>query len=80
MCSSASATGRCACAYAAPPIEGAANRALLTFLAATLDLPRRDLTLLADEKGRHKRVLVRGLTGGEVLTRLRTEVARGREQ
>lgn len=62
---------------AAPPVEGAANKALLAFLAATLDLPRRDLTLLAGEKGRHKRVLVRGLTGVEVLTRLRAGVARG---
>jgi len=61
---------------AAPPVEGAANKALIAFLATTLNLPKRDLTLIAGEKARHKRVLVRGLTGAEVLARLRTWSAR----
>lgn len=56
---------------AAPPVEGAANKALIAFLATMLDFPKRDLTLIAGEKGRHKRVLVRGLTAADVLARLR---------
>lgn len=55
---------------AAPPAEGAANRALLAFLAGTLGVPRRDLALLRGERGRHKVVLVRGLTADEVRRRL----------
>ena len=55
---------------AAPPVEGAANRALLAFLADALGVPRRDLALLRGERGRHKLVLVRGLTADEVRRRL----------
>ncbi len=62
---------------AAPPVKGAANKALIAFLATTLDLPKRDLTLIASEKGRHKRVLVRGLTAAEVFAQLRAQAARG---
>ncbi len=62
---------------AAPPVEGAANKALLAFLSTTLNLPKRDLTLIAGVKGRHKRVLVRGLTAAALLTRLRAQAARG---
>jgi len=62
---------------AAPPVEGAANKALLAFLAMTLGLPKRDLTLIVGEKGRHKRVLVRGLTGAALIARLRAWTARG---
>jgi uncharacterized protein (TIGR00251 family) len=64
---------------AAPPVEGAANKALIAFLATTLSLPKRDLTLIAGEKGRHKRMLVRGLTGADLLARLRASSARGPE-
>ena len=65
---------------AAPPVRGAANKALLAFLATTLDLPERDLTLIAGDKGRHKRVLVRGLTAAAVLARLRAWAARGQRR
>jgi uncharacterized protein (TIGR00251 family) len=62
---------------AAPPVDGAANRALIAFLATALDLPKRDLALMAGEKGRRKRVLVRGLSGADMLARLRAWSARG---
>ncbi|MBL0914039.1 MAG: DUF167 domain-containing protein [Sphingopyxis sp.] len=38
----------------APPADGAANDASLALLAAALDLPRRDLTLLRGETARIK--------------------------
>lgn len=38
----------------APPAEGAANDAVLALLAAALDLPRRDLTLLRGATARIK--------------------------
>lgn len=44
----------------APPVEGRANEALVDFLAATLGVPRRTVTLLAGSASRHKRLLVTG--------------------
>jgi uncharacterized protein (TIGR00251 family) len=43
----------------APPVDGKANRALLSFLAQCLGLPPRQLELLTGDTGRHKRILVR---------------------
>jgi hypothetical protein len=39
-------------------VEGAANAALTEFLAACLDLPRRDVRLLRGEKSRRKTLWV----------------------
>ena len=41
---------------AAPPVEGAANDALIEFLSDTLKLPRRNIRIVAGEKSRDKRV------------------------
>jgi uncharacterized protein (TIGR00251 family) len=43
----------------ARPIEGAANSALLEFLADALHVPRSRCVLLSGERNREKRVLVR---------------------
>jgi uncharacterized protein len=43
----------------APPVDGAANDALLTLLANLLRVPRSSLALLTGAKSRDKRVLVR---------------------
>jgi uncharacterized protein (TIGR00251 family) len=45
----------------APPVEGAANTALLRFLARALDLPAGAVTLVRGERGRDKLVRVSGL-------------------
>lgn len=55
---------------AAAPVEGAANKALVAFLADLLDVPKRDLDLTAGEHGRRKLLRVRGLTTDEVRRRL----------
>lgn len=39
---------------AAPPVDGKANQALIVWLAERFAVPRRDVTLLAGEKNRHK--------------------------
>ena len=54
---------------AAPPVEGAANQALLRLLAAELDVPRRDVRLVAGAGGRSKLVVVDGVDPGLVLRR-----------
>jgi uncharacterized protein (TIGR00251 family) len=54
----------------APPVEGAANEAIVELLARVLALPRRAITLVSGEHGRSKRVRVEGLDAGEVRARL----------
>ncbi len=44
----------------APPVEGAANEALASFLAKSLDLPRSAVTLTAGDRARVKRLHLRG--------------------
>ena len=50
----------------APPVDGAANAELIEVLAVALDVPRRDVSLIAGERSRTKRVQVRGLTASDV--------------
>jgi uncharacterized protein (TIGR00251 family) len=55
---------------AAPPVDGAANEALLRALADWLRLPRHAVSLLQGERARDKRVRVEGLSQAEVFSRL----------
>lgn len=59
----------------ARPVEGAANRELLEHLADALGVRRADLSIVAGEHGREKRVVVRGLTVDDVQQRLARQVA-----
>ena len=54
----------------APPVEGAANDALVRLLAARLDLPRSALALISGQTGRTKVVAVEGVSAEEVGRRL----------
>jgi uncharacterized protein (TIGR00251 family) len=55
---------------AAPPVDGAANEALIAFLAEALDIPRRDIELVSGERSRDKRLRISGLDGPAVAARL----------
>jgi hypothetical protein len=57
----------------APPVDGAANEALIALLAESLGVPRREVLILAGATSRLKRVEVRGLTAH--LTRERLAAA-----
>ena len=46
----------------APPVEGRANEVLCEFLAETLDLPRRAVTVLRGDTSRQKIVRIDGLS------------------
>jgi uncharacterized protein (TIGR00251 family) len=59
----------------APPVDGAANKALLKFLASSLDIPQTWLTLAAGEGSRHKRVFVQNVGEKELVDRLRRALA-----
>ena len=55
----------------APPVEGAANQALVKLLASALQVPARDVEIVAGHGGRQKVVGVTGLSPQEVEARLR---------
>ena len=47
---------------AAPPVEGAANDALIAFFCSALHVPLRAVHILSGERGRRKRVTIEGVT------------------
>ena len=55
---------------AAPPVDGAANDALIRFLAQTLSLPLAAVHIESGTGGRRKRVRLRGVTAERVIVRL----------
>jgi len=55
---------------AAAPVDGAANDALVAFLAEILDVARRDITLVAGHTSRDKRIAVASLTAVQLAARL----------
>jgi len=59
----------------APPVDGAANGALIRFLAGTLGVPQRAVRLVRGHSGRHKWVTVEGLDPSEVRRLLLLQLA-----
>ena len=55
---------------AAPPVDGAANDALIAFLSAALDMPRRQITIVSGERSRDKRVRIAGIATDAAISRL----------
>lgn len=51
---------------AAPPVDGAANQALVALLADVLACPRRAVTIVSGDTARAKRIAVEGLTVEQV--------------
>lgn len=54
----------------APPVDSAANEALVRFLAEELGLPRNQVQLVRGATARHKAIKVLGLKAEEVKRRL----------
>jgi uncharacterized protein (TIGR00251 family) len=59
---------------AAPPVDGAANDALLEFFSSTLHLARRAIRIVAGERGRQKRIAIDGVTVDAVRALLKGDV------
>jgi hypothetical protein len=55
----------------APPVDAAANEALLRLLADTLDCPRSKVELIRGHTARHKVVKVYGVTAAAIMAKLR---------
>ena len=54
----------------APPVDAAANEALVRFLAERLQCPRSAVQLLRGHTSRHKQVLIRAMTVDAAAARL----------
>jgi len=54
----------------APPVEGAANKALVEFLAKRLSVAKSKITILSGETGRNKTVSVSGLKKADLASLL----------
>ena len=54
----------------APPVDAAANQALIELLAATLGCSRGKVELIRGQTSRHKTVMLHGFTAAEVLKQL----------
>jgi uncharacterized protein (TIGR00251 family) len=54
--------GRLKISVTAPPVDGAANAAVIELLAARLGVARGAIEIAAGQTGRRKRVRVRGVT------------------
>lgn len=62
---------------AAPPVEGAANQALLKFLADLLDHSPRAMEVTAGQRGRRKIVKIKDISQDELWRRLDGHLAGG---
>lgn len=60
---------------AAPPVDGAANEALVAWLAGQLGVPRRQVAIARGASSRDKVIAIDGLTRAEVASRLGVELA-----
>jgi uncharacterized protein (TIGR00251 family) len=52
---------------AAPPIDGAANRALVELLSKTLGIPKSGIMIVKGETSRDKVLQITGLTSADVV-------------
>ena len=71
-CISGERDGRVLVRLAAPPVEGAANQALVELFATLFERPKRSVRVVSGEKSRAKRVAVDGVTAADAAARLST--------
>lgn len=57
---------------AAPPVDGAANKALTVFLAKAASLPKSAVSVVSGETGRRKTLRFTGISAQELSRRLGT--------
>jgi uncharacterized protein len=63
-------------AVAAPPVDGAANDAIVELLAGVLGVPRRSVSIARGETGRNKQVDVEGIDVATAIERIRGRLPR----
>lgn len=53
---------------AAPPVDGAANAALIEFVAKTLRVPKRNVSIASGQSNRRKILEIEGVTSEELFS------------
>jgi len=59
----------------APPVDAAANRALVEFLAKIFEVSRGQVELARGQTSRHKTILVKNVSAAEIMGKLAPYVA-----
>lgn len=62
----------------APPVDDAANKALIELLSKAFERPRRDVSIVSGHKSRDKRVAVEGISEQDLSARLTALLEAGR--
>jgi uncharacterized protein (TIGR00251 family) len=62
----------------APPVDDAANEALVRLLSETFERPRRDVSIVSGHKSRDKRVTIEGITEEDLSARITALLRTGR--
>jgi uncharacterized protein (TIGR00251 family) len=57
----------------APPVDGAANSAVIEVLAGAFDVPRTAIEIVKGSHGRNKIVAIRGMSREQLLRRLTSD-------
>jgi uncharacterized protein YggU (UPF0235/DUF167 family) len=63
--------GRLLIHVSAPPVDGAANDAVVRLVAAALGVPVRQVSLVGEPRNRTKTLDVQGLSAAEIVCRVR---------
>ncbi len=59
---------------ASPPIDGAANKALVELISRVLDIPRSQISIIGGESAREKTLRVSGIDQGQVVLRVQSAI------
>ncbi len=62
-------------AITAPPVEGKANKEVITFLAAFFKIPKREITIVSGLQSRAKRCRICSLSESEARARIDAKIA-----
>ena len=65
------ADGRIKVTLTAPPVEGAANKALVVFIAERLGIPKRQVFLEKGERSREKSLRIEGIDAEAIWQKLK---------
>ncbi len=70
--------GRLLVSVTAPPVDGAANKALAEFLSSSLGFRKSDLRILSGETSRTKRISIDNVEEADVMNRIQEAIERFR--
>lgn len=61
-------------ALTAPPVDDAANKALIIFFSSFFKIPRKQVILHKGQQSRRKQVIIEGLSSEAIMTLITTEI------